>query len=359
MVWCRWQKAETTLIKPEYFGENAKTCQSCLGIDVSGLYLYNLTRDQPTGCFVRRRSEAEFRAEHYYSTGYKATEWICWMGNELGVLFQHKFNGNERTVGGRKIPVDGYCKLNGCTEMVLQFSGCYYHSHMCSSTPIGFHDNVELDKQNKKNNYANLDYIKRLGYKVMHIWECEFDYMKHSDHRVKKFCEELDFVVDKRYQLTEQCIIDEVKSGKLYGMIECGVTVPERLRPIFEEFQPIVKHANLSLDHVGERMKSFAKRHKLLARPRKTLLCSYFADKILLGTPLLQWYLKHGVKVTKVYQTIQYKPIPCFQKFGEAVVEARRLGDSDSTKKIIADSCKLIGRRLTLSISLLQWRLSH
>ena len=74
-------------------------------------------------------------------------------------------------------------------------------------------------------------------------------------------------------------------------------------------------------------------------RPRDVCLW----EKILLATPLLQWYLAHGLVVEHVYQIIEFQPNPCFRRFGESVSTARREGDSDPNKTIIADTIKLIG----------------
>ena len=90
-------------------------------------------------------------------------------------------------------------------------------------------------------------------------------------------------------------------------------------------------------------MRAFAEENDLLKRPSDTLLNSYYAKKILLATPLLQWFLNKGLRVTKVYKTVQYKAGVCFRRFGEEVMNARRAGDMDATKKIIGDKCKLLG----------------
>ena len=79
-----------------------------------------------------------------------------------------------------------------------------------------------------------------------------------------------------------------------------------------------------------------------MPRPRRSLIGSYFGKKILLATPLIKWYLEHGLEVTKINQVIQYTPVPCFQPFGGAVSDARRAGDVDPNKAIIADTMKLV-----------------
>ena len=62
-------------------------------------------------------------------------------------------------------------------------------------------------------------------------------------------------------------------------------------------------------------------------------------------TPLWirQWYLMHGLIVDHVYQVVEYEPKPCFRHFGESVSTARRAGDADPDKAIIADTMKLLG----------------
>ena len=51
----------------------------------------------------------------------------------------------------------------------------------------------------------------------------------------------------------------------------------------------------------------------------------------------------NGLMVDRVYQVIEYEPNPCFRRFGESVSAARRAGDEDPDKAIIADTMKLLG----------------
>jgi len=345
MVFSRYQEANVTKIKPEYFGQLAKQSQTCVGYDATSLYLSCLIQEMPTGAFVRRRAENNFRIEKSYNAGEKATEWLKWMEQELNVKIQHQFNGMEKRIGGKQIPVDGYAKADNGSQIVFNYSGCWYHGHQCASTPRGKANTEIGDLQNHIETYRKLEYFKNLGYTVYHSWECEFDKMKREKLSVKEFCNSLDFIVDSRYYLSETQILHEIQEGTIFGFAEVDIFTPDSLKKVFAEFQPIQKHAFLSREDIGEHMRAFAIENDLLKKPTKTLLNSYYAKKILLATPLLQWYLNHGLKVTKLYQVIQYKPTRCFEKFGEAIMSARREGDVDSTKKIISDSCKLIGVR--------------
>ena len=66
-----------------------------------------------------------------------------------------------------------------------------------------------------------------------------------------------------------------------------------------------------------------------------------------MATPLIKWYQEHGLDVTHIYQVIEYTPVPCFQPFVEAVSDARRAGDLDLNKAIIADTMKLVSTILS------------
>ena len=73
------------------------------------------------------------------------------------------------------------------------------------------------------------------------------------------------------------------------------------------------------------------------------MIGSYIGEKVLLSTPLLKWYLEHGLIVTHVYQVVEYNPKTCFQQFGNQVSQAQRNGDADPDQAIIADTMKLLG----------------
>ena len=79
-----------------------------------------------------------------------------------------------------------------------------------------------------------------------------------------------------------------------------------------------------------------------LQGPVCSLIGSLKGDKILLASPLLKWYLEHGLEVTKVHQVVEFTSEPCFKSFGDAVSNTRRAGDADPSKAIIADTMKLV-----------------
>ena len=63
----------------------------------------------------------------------------------------------------------------------------------------------------------------------------------------------------------------------------------------------------MSRGDIGEHMREFAEREGLLKKPRRSLIGSMVGHRILLATPLLKWYLSHGLIVDHTYEVIQYK----------------------------------------------------
>ena len=58
------------------------------------------------------------------------------------------------------------------------------------------------------------------------------------------------------------------------------------------------------------------------------------AKKIFLYTPLIEWYVLHGLRLTAVYYLVEYKPSKPFSWFLEEVANARRETDKVPLKNI-------------------------
>ena len=302
-----------------------ETCRAIVGYDANALYLWALMQDMPTGWYVRRREENGFRPQQAQPYGQMAIQWLTRESERTGLSIRHQANGREKRIG--KLPVDGWCAQ---THTAYQFHGCYFHG--CPKC----HQPEETNKLNGKtmvtllaNTKKHTAYLRR-HVKVVEMWECTWKRERDPPPRQK-------------WQMTQQQIITAVVDGTLFGMVECDLHVPEHLQDHFAEMQPIFKNATVTRDDIGPFMRQYAVDHDIMSTPRRMLVGSYRGDKILLTTPLLQWYIAHGLVVDRVYQIIEYEPKPCFQNFGDSVSAARRAGDADPDKAIIADTMKLLG----------------
>ena len=312
----------------------SEPCRSIVGYDANALYLWALMQDMPTGWYVRRREENGFRPQQAQPYGQMAVQWLTWEAAKNGCTIRHQVNGREKRIG--KLPVDGWCAE---TRTAYQFHGCYFHG--CTNCYEPQETNALNGKTMAKlleDTKKNTAYLRR-HVKVVEMWECGWKEIR-KEPDVKSF---LAPTRRQKWKMTQQQIITAVVDGTLFGMVECDVRVPEHLQDHFAEMQPIFKNATVTRDDIGPFMRQYAEEHDIMSTPRRMLVGSYHGEKLLLATPLLRWYLAHGLIVDRVYQVVEYEPNPCFQRFGESVSAARRNGDVDPDKSIIADTMKLLG----------------
>ena len=321
IIFHRYHEKDVTKIRG-----GGETCRSIVGYDANALYLWALMQDMPTGWYTRRREENKFRPQQAQPYGQMAIQWPTRESDRTGCTIRHQGNGREKRIG--KLPVDGWCAE---TRTAYQFHGCFWHGcPKCHTDP---------EETNPKNNKTmatlmadtkkHTTYLRR-QVKVVEMWECDWKRERDPPPRQK-------------WKMTQQQIITAVVDGTLFGMVECDVRVPEHLQDHFAEMQPIFKNTTVTRDDIGPFMRQYAEEHDIMSTPRRMLVGSFHGIKLLLATPLLRWYLAHGLVVDRVYQIVDYEPNPCFQRFGESVSAARRAGDADPEKAIIADTMKLLG----------------
>ena len=293
----------------------SEPCRSIVGYDANALYLWALMQDMPTGWYTRRREENKFRPQQAQPYGQMAAQWLTSVSFTTGHTIRHQSNGREKRVG--KLLVDGWCAE---TRTAYQFHGCYFHG--CTNC----YEPQETNALNGKtmatlleDTKKNTAYLQR-HVKVVEMWECGWK-EKRKEPDVKSF---LAPARRQKWKMTSHSIIAAVIDGTLFGMVECDVRVPDNLREYFAEMQPIFKNTTVTRDDIGSFMQQYAEEHDIMSTPRRMLVGSYRGEKILLATPLLRWYLAHGLVVDRVYQIIEYEPKPCFQNFGDSNVDRHR-----------------------------------
>ena len=265
-----------------------------------------------------------------------AAELLTWGSERTGRVIRHQINGREKRIG--KLPVDGWCSE---TNTAYQFHGCIFPWSLVHPT------GGERPQRETHGPTARRDPKEhRLPMSLCQGRRAVGMRVERDEKRPgRENC--LDAALPRRrharWAMTSQQILSGVRTRTVFGLIECDVCVPEALREHFAEMQLVFKNIRLTRNDLGPFMHRYAEEHNIMATPRRMLVGSYRGDKILLATPLLRWYLNHGLEVTHVYQVIEYDPIPCFRRFGDAVSTARREGDVHSHKAIIADAMELLG----------------
>ena len=139
-------------------------------------------------------------------------------------------------------------------------------------------------------------------------------------------------------------LIQNVLNDKLFGFFQVDIEVPEQLLDKFSEFSPLFILSEVPEDQIPQHMEDYkinTGRKKI--KNNKKLLGVMKAEKILLYSPLLKWYLNHGLQVTKIHNYISYTSGRPFKWFPEEVSGARRAADQDKNKRQLGDTAKLKG----------------
>ena len=87
--------------------------------------------------------------------------------------------------------------------------------------------------------------------------------------------------------LRKDSLLEQIRSGELFGYVQCDIEVPEVLKKKFANFPPIFKTTNVGRHGIGSLMQDYAEKGGLLCQPRKMLISSYFLKNGTLITPLL------------------------------------------------------------------------
>ena len=333
IIFKRYAEAEKSCLRKD----PERVCRRVIGYDANGLYLWALCEPMPVGLYTHwQRKDDKMVSSVPWR---EADEWLAWEGHNRRTTLVTRLNGGEKRLGDRQLTVDGF---DPSTNTYFEFLGCYWHGCPRCFTPDDPHP-----KRGKTFHYwyektqAKLKYLKEIGYRAVEVWECDW----RNEARQQSVQNFLDSHFPGRNQRpkTESQLLEQVKRGEFFGVLEVDLHVPDELRAKFEEMTPIFKNTEISPEHIGPHMKEFADTYKCMPKPRRSLIGSYCANKILLTTPLIKFYLSEGLIITKVHQAIQWTSNACFGPFGEFVSKARRQADEPGGSKILGETAKTVG----------------
>ena len=138
-------------------------------------------------------------------------------------------------------------------------------------------------------------YLKEQGFKVVKMKECQYQPLPLNKYLPP-------YYQSHKKALTQDQILKDVVDGKLFGMVEVDIQVPEHLKSHFEEISPIFCTCDVPVSAMGSLMQDHITKYNMSTKPKRLLIGGMKAKKILLLTPLLKWYIDHGLEVTEVYQ---------------------------------------------------------
>ena len=98
----------------------------------------------------------------------------------------------------------------------------------------------------------------------------------------------------------------DVWKGKVFGFTQVHIEVPDELYDKLSEMSPLFVVEEILDCDIHEEMKIYKeKTGRKTVRRTKTWLGVMKAKKILLYSPVIEWYLRYGLRFTAVYQLIK------------------------------------------------------
>ena len=129
----------------------------------------------------------------------------------------------------------------------------------------------------------------------------------------------------------------DVLKGKVFGLAQVDIEVPDELYDKFSDMAPVFVVQEIPDRDIPEEMETYKeKTGRKTVKGTKKLLGVMKTKKILLYTPLIKWYLQHGLRLTAVHQLVEYEPGKPISWFPENGANARREADKDPLK----NNCK-------------------
>ena len=328
-----------------------------LGVDASGLYNYSLQQPMPTGMYIRRESTDQFRPQirEMFELQYA---YMDYLNDVHGRKILHKKNtGKERYIACYKI--DGIDETNNIATEIL---GCWIHGHRDEScwltrkiTCEKWHKRAKQEQEKIKQRLKHLQVLK---YKTEFVYECQLRNLYHRDKQFKDYVDRMRpaFYRKHRKECTEEDIINGVRSGLLFGMIECDLDLPNEWPPelanqhkdddiktYFNQFPVIFGQGCITKEHVSEYMTQYCNRQSInIEKPRKMLISSNSARGVLFTSPYLKQLLEFGFKASNISLVIEWQSSRPFKKLMEDYCQIRRDADLDPDKSILGATAKLL-----------------
>ena len=305
----------------ETFIRNSETfCTSNVGIDASQLYPSSMCQPMPTGLYTRWEYDTEsnrFKTQQNKSRNFESMVMSYFQRQTPDCKIESFYTtGPQKKIECFK--VDGFCAH---CNTVFEAMGCFYHYCPCQEARPSLTEE-DIERANKKGEMDQMrkQYIKEKGYNVVEMWECEWWNLYKTTTCVKQHLRES---FPYKGPLREESLLEQTRSGKLFGYVQCDIEVPEELKKKLANFSPIFKNTNVGRHDIGSLMQDYAEKKGLLCQPRKMLLSSYFHENGTLITLLLLFYLELGLVCKKIYRFVDYTSVKCFDKCVQSAVDAR------------------------------------
>ena len=213
-------------------------CKSIVGIVASQLYAYSMCQPTPTGLYTRWEYDTEsnrFKPQQNISRNFENMVMSYFQRQRPECKIESFYTtGTQKNIDCFK--VDGFCAH---CNTVFEAMGCFYHYFPCQEAqPSLTEEDIGRGNKRREMDQMRKQYIKEKGYNVVEMWECEWWNLFETTNCVKQHLRES---FPYKRPLREESPLEQIRSGKLFGYVQCDIEVPEELKKEFVIFNPSSK----------------------------------------------------------------------------------------------------------------------
>ena len=131
--------------------------------------------------------------------------------------------------------------------------GCFYHYCSCQEARFSLTDeDIECGNKKREIDQMRKQYIKEKGYNVVEMWECEWWNLYKTPT-----CGEENLRESFSYKrpLREERLLEQKRSGRLFGYVQCDTDLPGELKKNFATFPPFFEKTNVGRHDIRLLMK--------------------------------------------------------------------------------------------------------
>ena len=226
----------------------------------------------------------------------------------------------EKKIGNYYL--DGYKEVmteNGPCRVGYEFMGCRFHRcpHKCGIESV--QTDTQFEEERKK-----IIFLERELDVLKVIYGCEWrEEKKKIFQRGDKIASRISCFLGRKH-VAEREILEAVEDGRFYGIVCVDIETPDEIVEKYKKinFPLIFKNAEIEEEMLSAEILNEARKRKTKFPVSVKTLC-WNAKGYIGCSPLLQFYLKLGMKITNVQWALQFQCGKPFQEFVDTLVNER------------------------------------
>ena len=372
---CHLMLSSHTKLNQHMHGEQSETCQKIIAWDANGLYSYVVftlilliktlkmffinfsgvmgrLSCHCLGYYAIRRRENHFRLDTVMNKMKNAMRWLTYVftiqnrKRNFMRTAMTDFGEKSLLIDGKRYMLDGY---EPATKTHYSYCGDLWHSCPRHTDHSAMHP-IHKDLTHGQVYERHMEWHKTVSSHpavddTVIMWECEWKEFLRDHPKLAEIVNGWQLgPPEVEHEMSEKRCLELIAQGALHGFCEVDLAVPKHLWQDFAEFPPFFQNGIVTQDDLDPVQKEYDQTHgNKMKNGRRMLLSLMKADRIVIPTELLRFYMDLNIEVKALYNLLQFSHAKPFSKWLDTLAQNHR--DAVVEKSTVKDlTQKLIGK---------------